>query len=128
MLSYCLKCRKNTESKNLKVIRTKNRGIKLLSKCEVGDSKKSNFIKEQEASGLLSSLGIKTTLSKTPLVVNLFKSTKQVNTRYKMNETADKSLLAGDKFVSEMPGNMDLHILLAGHLQKKNKDSKNLKK
>ena len=119
MLSYCLKCRKNTESKNLKVIRTKNRGIKLLSKCEVGDSKKSNFIKEQEASGLLSSLGIKTTLSKTPLVVNLFKSTKQVNTRYKMNETADKSLLAGDKFVSEMPGNMDLHILLAGHLQKK---------
>ena len=76
MLSYCLKCRKNTESKNLKVIRTKNRGIKLLSKCEVGDSKKSNFIKEQEASGLLSSLGIKTTLSKTPLVVNLFKSTK----------------------------------------------------
>ena len=128
MLSYCLKCRKNTESKNLKVIRTKNRGIKLLSKCEVGDSKKSNFIKEQEASGLLSSLGIKTTLSKTPLVVNLFKSTKQVNTRYKMNETADKSLLAGDKFVSEMPGNMDLHILLAGHLQKKKKDSKNLKK
>ena len=119
MLSYCLKCRKNTESKNLKVIRTKNRGIKLLSKCEVGDSKKSNFIKEQEASGLLSSLGIKTTLSKTPLVVNLFKSTKQVNTRYKMNETADKSLLAGDKFVSEMPSNMDLHILLAGHLQKK---------
>ena len=119
MLSYCLKCRKNTESKNLKVIRTKNRGIKLLSKCEVGDSKKSNFIKEQEASGLLSSLGTKTTLSKTPLVVNLFKSTKQVNTRYKMNETADKSLLAGDKFVSEMPGNMDLHILLAGHLQKK---------
>ena len=128
MLSYCLKCRKNTESKNLKVIRTKNRGIKLLSKCEAGDSKKSNFIKEQEASGLLSSLGIKTTLSKTPLVVNLFKSTKQVNTRYKMNETADKSLLAGDKFVSEMPGNMDLHILLAGHLQKKKKDSKNLKK
>ena len=128
MLSYCLKCRKNTESKNLKVIRTKNRGIKLLSKCEVDDSKKSNFIKEQEASGLLSSLGIKTTLSKTPLVVNLFKSTKQVNTRYKMNETADKSLLVGDKFVSEMPGNMDLHILLAGHLQKKKKDSKNLKK
>ena len=31
----------------------------LLSKCEVDDSKKSKFIKEQEASGLLSSLGTK---------------------------------------------------------------------
>ena len=39
----------------------------LLSKCEVYDSKKSKFIKEQEASGLLSSLGIKTPLSKIPL-------------------------------------------------------------
>ena len=40
----------------------------LLSKCAVCDSKRSKFIKEQEASGLLSSLGIKTPLSKTPLV------------------------------------------------------------
>ena len=39
-----------------------------LSKCEVGDSKKSKFIKEQEASELLSSLGIKTPLSKIPLL------------------------------------------------------------
>ena len=35
----------------------------LLSKCTVCDSKKSKFIKEQEASGLLSSLGIKTPLN-----------------------------------------------------------------
>ena len=68
MLSYCLKCRKNTESKNPKVVKTKNGRIMLLSKCEVCDSKKSKFIKEQEASGLLSSLGIKTPLSKIPLV------------------------------------------------------------
>ena len=40
----------------------------LLYKCAVCDSKKSKFIKEQEASGLLSSLGIKTLLSKIPLV------------------------------------------------------------
>ena len=40
----------------------------LLSKCEVCDSKKSKFIKEKEASGLLSSLGTKTPLSKIPLV------------------------------------------------------------
>ena len=63
MLSYCLKCRKNTESKNPKVAKTKNRRIMLLSKCSVCDSKKSKFIKEQ-TSGLLSSLGIKTPLSK----------------------------------------------------------------
>ena len=50
MLSYCLKCRKNTESKKTNVLRTKNGRIMLLSKCEVCDSKKSKFIKGQEAS------------------------------------------------------------------------------
>ena len=40
----------------------------LLSKCVVCDSRKSEFIKEQETRGLLSSLGIKTSLSKIPLV------------------------------------------------------------
>ena len=56
MLSYCLKCRKNTEIRNPKVVRTKNGRIMLLSKFSICDSKKSIFIKEQEASGLLSSL------------------------------------------------------------------------
>ena len=56
MLSYCLKCTKNTENKNLKVVRTKKGKIMLLSKFEVCDSTKSKSIKEQEASGLLSSL------------------------------------------------------------------------
>ena len=65
MLSYyCLKCRKNTESKNPKVAKTKNGRITLLSKCAMGDSKKTKFIKEQEASELLSRLGIKIPLSK----------------------------------------------------------------
>ena len=51
MLShYCLKCRKNTESKNPKVARTKNGRITPFSKCEVSDSKKSKFIKQQKAS------------------------------------------------------------------------------
>ena len=40
----------------------------LLSKCEVRDTKKSEFIKEQEASGLLSSVGIKTPLNKIHLL------------------------------------------------------------
>ena len=67
MLSYCLKCRKNTESKNPKVARIKNGRIILLSEGAVSDGKKVKFTKEQEASGLLSSLGIKTLLSKIPL-------------------------------------------------------------
>ena len=40
----------------------------LLSKCEVCDSKKSKFIEEQEASGLLSSWGIKAPLNEIPLL------------------------------------------------------------
>ena len=68
MLLYCLKCRKNAESKNPKVARTKNGRIMRLSKYAMCDSKKSKFIKVQEASGLLISLGTKTSLSKIPLV------------------------------------------------------------
>ena len=63
MLPYSLKCRKNTESKNPRVEKTKNGRIMLSSTCVVCNSKNSRFIKEQEASGLLSSLGIKTPLS-----------------------------------------------------------------
>ena len=63
-----MKCRKNTESKKPKVVRTANGKIMLLSKCEVCDSKKSKFIKEQEASVLLRSSGIKIPLSKVPLL------------------------------------------------------------
>ena len=65
---YCLKCRKKTESKTPKVAKTKNGRIMLLSKWVVCDSKKSKFIKEQEARGLLSSLVIKAPLSKIPLI------------------------------------------------------------
>ena len=60
MLLYCLKCEKNTESKNPVVARRKDGRIMLLSKCAMCDSKKSIFIKQQEASQLLSSLEIKT--------------------------------------------------------------------
>ena len=63
MFWYCLKCRKDTESKNPKFVKTKNVRIMLLSKCAVRDSKKSKFIKEQEASGFLSSFGRKTPVS-----------------------------------------------------------------
>ena len=59
------------DSKNPKVVRTRRGRIMLLSKCEVCDSKKSKFIKYQEASRLLSKLGIKTPLSKIPLLDSL---------------------------------------------------------
>ena len=59
MLPHCLKCRKRTESKNPKVVRTNNLRIILLSKFTVCDSKKSKFLKEEETSKLSSNLGIK---------------------------------------------------------------------
>ena len=43
----------------------------LLSKYEVCGTKKSRFIKEQEASGLLSSFGLKTSLSKIPILSDI---------------------------------------------------------
>ena len=52
MLSYCLKFRKSTESKDQKAVRAKNRLIMVSTKCEVCDGKISKFIKEQETSGL----------------------------------------------------------------------------
>ena len=54
-----MKCRKNTESKTPEAVKTKSGRIMLLSKCAVCDSKKWKFIKEEEASALLSSSGIK---------------------------------------------------------------------
>ena len=73
-LYYCLKCRKNAESKNPKFVRTKNGKIMLLWKCSVCNSKKSKFLKEQEAKGLLgNSLGAKIPiLGDIPLVSTLF--------------------------------------------------------
>ena len=44
----------------------------ILSKCTICGSKKSKFIKEQEAKGLLSNLGIRTPLSKIPLMGDIF--------------------------------------------------------
>ena len=54
MLSYSLKCKKNTESINLRVSKTTNNETMMLLKCAICDSKKSKFIKEQQAKGLLS--------------------------------------------------------------------------
>ena len=68
MSSDCLKSRKNTENINLRVLKTKNNTTMILSKCAICHSRKSRFIKKQEASGILSNLGLKTPLSKIPLL------------------------------------------------------------
>ena len=68
MKSFCLKCRKNTENINPRVSKTSNGRTMVLSKCAICGSKKSRFIKNQEAKGLLSNLGIRAPLSKEPLL------------------------------------------------------------
>ena len=68
MNSYCLKCKKDPENINARVSNTSNGKTMLLSKCTKCGSKKSRFIKNQEAKGLLSNLGIRTPLSKVLLL------------------------------------------------------------
>ena len=72
MNSYCLSCKKDTENINIKIVRTKNNRLMMLSKCAIFNNKKSRFIKEQEARGLLSNLGVRTLSSKIPLLNVLF--------------------------------------------------------
>ena len=72
MKTYCIKCRKDAENIDPKMVRTKNYRLIMQSNCTVCRIKKSRFVKEQEAKGLLSSLGIKTPLSKIPLLNVLF--------------------------------------------------------
>ena len=72
MKTYCVKRRKVTKNIDSKMVRTKNNRLIMQSKCSVCGIKKSRFVKEQEAKGLLRNLGIKTPLSKTPLLNVLF--------------------------------------------------------
>ena len=71
MKSYCSKCRKDTENINLRVSSTINGRKMILSKCAICGSKKSRFIKNQEAKGLLSNLGIRYLLGKVPILGNI---------------------------------------------------------
>ena len=68
MESYCLKCKKHTKNINPQVSSTSNGKMIILSKCAIFNSKKSKFINKQEAKLLLSNLGIKTPLSKVPIL------------------------------------------------------------
>ena len=68
MKSYCLKCRKDTENINPRVPNTSNGRKTTLSKCAICCSQKSRFINDQGAKGLLSNLGVRTPLSKVPIL------------------------------------------------------------
>ena len=68
MKSYCLKCKKDTENINPRVSKTSNNKTMILSKCAKCGSRKLRFIKNQEAKILLSNLGIRTPLTKVPIL------------------------------------------------------------
>ena len=72
MMTYCLKCKRNTKNIDAKMIETKNSRLILSSKCAVCGNKKSRFMKEQEVKGLLSNLGIKEPMNKISLLNILF--------------------------------------------------------
>ena len=63
MNTYCVKGRKDTENIDPRMVRTKNNRLFMQSKCLVWGIKKSRFVKEQEAKGLLINLGIKAVVS-----------------------------------------------------------------
>ena len=67
-IDYCLKCKINAANIDPKMVKTKNNRLLMQSKCSVCETKKSRFVKEQDAKGLLSQLGIKTPLSKNSFV------------------------------------------------------------
>ena len=72
MMIFCVKCRKDTENIDPKIVGTKNNILFMQSKCSVCGIKKSRFVKEQGPKGLLSNLGIRTPLSKILLLNVLF--------------------------------------------------------
>ena len=65
------KYRKDTDNINTKVSSTNNGKAMILSKCAICGGKKSRFTKNQEAKGLLSNLGLRTPLSKVPILGNI---------------------------------------------------------
>ena len=72
MNTYCVKCQKDTKNIDPKMFRTKNNRLIMQSKWPVCRIKKSRFVKEQEAKGLLSNLEIRTALCKISFLNVLF--------------------------------------------------------
>ena len=72
MKTCCVKCGRDTENIDSKMVRTKSNRLIMQSKCPVCGIKKSRFVEEQDVKGLFSNLGIKTPFSKIPLLNVLF--------------------------------------------------------
>ena len=72
MLAYCVKRRKNTENLKLNIFKKNSNILIMQSECPVCGIKNSRFVKEQEEEDLWSNIGIKTPLSKIPLLNVLF--------------------------------------------------------
>ena len=70
--THCLSYRKYTKNTDPRIFKSKNERSMIQSNCAICGSKKSRFIKEQQVKELLSNLGIKTPLSKVPLLNILF--------------------------------------------------------
>ena len=93
MAILLLKSRKNTESINPRVSKTNNGKTMILSQYAICGSKKSWFIKKQEASGILSNLDLKTPLNMIPLLGDiLFSNAILPNAIINMKEIVNKFL------------------------------------
>ena len=68
MESYSLKCKKHSKNINPQVSSTSNVKLMILSRCAICGSRKSKFIKKQDAKKILSNLSIKILLSKIPVL------------------------------------------------------------
>ena len=124
MKSYCLKYRKDTKNINPRCSKTSNGRTMVLSKCATCGCKKSRFIKNQEANGLLSNLGVKTPLIKIHILGDVLFST-----HIKMNEIVNRFLLEEDKFMPEMHlKQAEFTYTTCDHLLKIKNEFKNLKK
>ena len=70
--TYCIVDKRKTPNLEPVIVQTKNGRYMLKSKCAVCGKIKTRFIKAQEASGLLSMLGLKTPLANVPGLNLLF--------------------------------------------------------
>ena len=68
---YCLVCKDYTKNNSPKLVRNRQNSLMIQSNCANCGNKTFRFIKEQQVMGILSNLGIKTPLSKVPLL-NIF--------------------------------------------------------
>ena len=114
---------KNTKNIDPETSSSSNGRAMILSKYAICGSRKSRFIKNQEGKGLLSNLGIKTPLSKVPILGDIL-----FWMRIKMNEIVIKFLSVGEIFMPDMHSKQSGFTYSACRPFTENKEFKNLKK